>query len=78
MDEWEFQVTNVGQTLIGHESKPVRRQEEAIMSIIGNNGGPYDVNTLPYTLFEEHIGDEWTQVLVLGSFQKPLARFVPV
>ena len=78
MDEWEFQVTNVGQTLIGHESKPVRRQEDAIMSIIGNNGGPYDVNTLPYTLFEERIGDEWTQVLVLGSLVKPLARFVPV
>lgn len=78
MDEWEFQVTNVGQTLIGHESKPVRRQEDAIMSIIGNNGGPYDVNTLPYTLFEERIGDKWTQVLVLGSLVKPLARFVTV
>ena len=73
MNEWEFQVSNVGQTLIGHESEPVWRQEEAIMAIIGNNGGPYDVTTLPYTLFEERIGDEWTQVLVLGSFQNPLA-----
>ena len=78
MDEWDFQVSNVRQTLIGHESEPVWRQEEAIMAIIGNNDGPYDVTTLPYTLFEERIGDEWTQVLVLGSFQNPLARFVPV
>ena len=39
-----------------------------------------EIVTIPYTLFDERIGDtdEWTQVLILGSFQAPLARFVPL
>jgi len=94
MTSMEFQVTNVGQTTIGWESDddPRRPQEDAWMSILyfgrsvdmtkvnDETQNPPDVVTLSYTLFDERIGDtnEWTQVLVLGSFQAPLARFVPL
>eukprot|EP00984_Skeletonema_dohrnii_P006819 scaffold2425_cov76-Skeletonema_dohrnii-CCMP3373.AAC.35 len=86
MTSMEFQVTNVGQTLMGWEENhgPRRFQEDAWMSILTTvnheTESPPDVVTLPYTLFDERIGDtdEWTQVLVLGSFQAPLARFVPL
>ena len=87
MTSMEFEVTSVGQTLVGAENDDPRwLQEVAWMSILflGSAGDwtstqefPETV-TLPYTLFDERIGDtdEWTQVLILGSFQAPLARFV--
>eukprot|EP00985_Skeletonema_marinoi_P030473 scaffold32177_cov90-Skeletonema_marinoi.AAC.4 len=86
MTSMEFQVTNVGQTLMGFEENddPRRFQEDAWVSILttinDETESPPEVVTLPYTLFDERIGDtdEWTQVLVLGSFQSPLARFVPL
>lgn len=74
MTEWEFTVTNVWRTTAGWEedNDPKRLQEFAWMGIL-------EMKTFPYTLFEERIGDtnEWTQVLVLGPFQAPLARFIP-
>jgi len=94
MTSMEFQVTSVGQTTVGWlENKDPRMfQEDAWMSILyfgrsvdmttvnTETQNPPEVVTLPYTLFDERIGDtdEWTQVLVLGSFQAPLARFVPL
>uniref|UniRef100_A0A7S2LTM5 DUF306 domain-containing protein n=1 Tax=Skeletonema marinoi TaxID=267567 RepID=A0A7S2LTM5_9STRA len=86
MTSMEFQVTNVGQTLMGWEEDvdPRRFQENAWMNILttvnDETESPPEVVTLPYTLFDERIGDtdEWTKVLVLGSFQAPLARFVPL
>ena len=89
MTSMEFEVTSVGQTLVGAENDDPRwLQEVAWMSILflGSAGDwtstqefPETV-TLPYTLFDERIGDtdDWTQVLILGSFQAPLARFVPL
>lgn len=89
MTSMEFQVTSVGQTTVGWlENKDPRMfQEDAWMSILyfgrsvdmttvnTETQNPPEVVTLPYTLFDERIGDtdEWTQVLVLGSFQAPLA-----
>jgi len=90
MTSMEFQVTSVGQTLIGWEESndPRRSQEDAWMSILHLGRAANmtiaqefpEAVTLPYTLFDERIGetDEWTQVLILGSFQAPLARFVPL
>ena len=88
MTSMEFQVTNVGQTLMGWEEDvdPRRFQENAWMNILttttvnDETESPPQVVTLPYTLIDERIGDtdEWTKVLVLGSFQAPLARFVPL
>eukprot|EP00985_Skeletonema_marinoi_P030458 scaffold32165_cov147-Skeletonema_marinoi.AAC.4 len=86
MTSMEFQVTNIGQTLMGWEEDvdPRRFQENAWMNILttvnDETENPPEVVTLPYTLFDERIGDtdEWTKVLVLGSFQAPLARFVPL
>eukprot|EP00984_Skeletonema_dohrnii_P002404 scaffold832_cov75-Skeletonema_dohrnii-CCMP3373.AAC.14 len=86
MTSMEFQVTNVGQTLMGwgEIDDPRKLQENAWMIILttvnDETESPPEVVTLPYTLFDERIGDtdEWTKVLVLGSFQAPLARFVPL
>ena len=90
----DFQVANVGQTLRGweEENDPRKVQEEAWISILNfgravdttdvniESQTPPEVVTLPYVLFEERVGDtdEWTTVLVLGSFRAPLARFVPL
>ena len=77
MTSTEFQVDSVGTTYVGVEDDDPRGlQENAWMSILN----PDAVTTLPYTLFDERIGDtdEWTKVLILGSFQAPLARFVPL
>lgn len=76
----EFQVTNVAQTSIGFkdDQDPKLLQEHAWMDII--EAASDEVVTIPYTLFDERIGDtdEFTQVLQLGSSQAPLARFVPL
>ena len=79
----EFQVTNVAQTSIGFmdDQDPQLLQEHAWMDIIQAASDAIDeVVTIPYTLFDERIGDtdEFTQVLLLGSSQAPLARFVPL
>ena len=79
----------------GVNDDPRRLQEDAWMSILyfgravdmttvnddeTTNQNHPKVVSLPYTLFDERIGDtdEWTQVLILGSFQAPMARFVPL
>ena len=84
MTSTEFQVTRIGHTLVGTENDqdPRMLQNNAWMSILMGDGdqGPTTSTTFPYTLFDERIGDtdEWTKVLILGSFQAPLARFVPL
>jgi len=92
MTSMEFQVANVYQTLMGwgenDDPRTLQEQEDAWLSILyfgrsvdrnDETQIPPEVITLPYALFEERIEgtDEMTQVLVLGSYQKPLARFVP-
>ena len=76
----EFEVTNVARTSISFQDNndPRRLQEHAWVDIIGSASD--EVVTIPYTLFDERIGDtdEWTQVLLLGTFQAPLARLVPL
>jgi heat shock protein HslJ len=76
----EFEVTNVARTSISFQDNtdPRLLQEHAWMDII--EAADDEIVTIPYTLFDERIGDtdEWTQVLLLGSFQAPLARFVPL
>lgn len=81
MTAMEFGVTNVAHTYMGWEddTDPRRSQERAWMDIIASKVD--EINTIPYELFEERIGDtdEWTKVLVLGSSSRdPLARFVPL
>jgi len=76
----EFQVTNVAQTSISFQDNndPRLLQEHAWMDII--ESADDEIVTIPYTLFHElnEDTDVFTEVLLLGSVQAPLARFVPL